>query len=66
MTLSAALGDCRNRDEFYDTVSDWCSDHGFNYRLEHSLTRNISSARQQCKFSIAQALTESVKILEHL
>lgn len=61
-----ALGACRNRDEFYTAVSDWCSDQGFNYRLELSLTRNISAARTQCKYRIAQALTESVKILERL
>lgn len=61
-----ALGTVRSRDEFYDAVSDWCSNQGFNYRLEWSLTRNISAARSACKWRIAQALTESVKILERL
>jgi len=60
------LGAVRNRDEFYTTVSDWCDANGFNYRLERSLTRNIGDARSQCKFRIAQELTEAIKILERL
>lgn len=66
MTLHTALSTVRSRDEFYDTVSEWCSTHGFWYHPELSFTRNISAARDQCKFRIAQELTEAVKILEKL
>lgn len=61
-----ALNTARNRDEFYTALSEWCSDHGFDYRLELSLTRNISAARTAGNYNIAQVLTEAAKILERL
>lgn len=61
-----ALNTVTNRDEFYTAVSDWCSEQGFNYRMELSLTRNISTARAGCAYRIAQALTEAGKILERI
>lgn len=66
MTLHTALSTVRNLDDFYDTVSEWCDANGFRYDLTISMTRNISHARQQCKFKIAQELTEAAKILENL
>ena len=60
------LSTVKSRDEFHNTVADWCLAHRFHYNMQLGLRKNISAARRQAKFIVATALTEAVVIYERL
>ena len=57
-----ALAQCRNKDHLYSTLVDLCDQGGFHYNRQRGFSYNVSRAREQQRFGIAEIIQHAEKI----
>lgn len=60
--LKNTLAQCRNKNHLHSTLIDLCDQSGFSYNQSKSISYNVSRAREQKRYDLAEVMKHAESI----
>ena len=60
------LAQCRNKNQLHSVLIDLCDQSGFNYNQSRNLSYNVSRAREQQRYDLAEVIKHAETLEQRL